>query len=63
MKTQYRDKFGQLLGWSVEDDSKIRIYNNHGQLLGWFDKTSNNTYSRFGQKIGSGNQITQLLNC
>jgi len=61
MTTRYHDKKGILIGWSVEQSNKIRIYDKHGICKGWYDKTFNTTYTEKGIRVGTENQITRLL--
>jgi hypothetical protein len=61
MRTYLRDGHNRLIGWTVEDSNRIRIFDDHSQLKGWYDKKQNATYDNQSRRVGTENQLTRLL--
>lgn len=63
MNETYKDSKGNTLGGSVDNTIIIKMINNKGVSLGWYDKKSNKTYNHKNQFVGTGNQLTRFFGC
>jgi hypothetical protein len=52
---------GETRGFITEFGNRAYLSDASGRNMGWYDKTQNKTYSSSGRYVGSGNQLTFLL--
>jgi hypothetical protein len=60
--TSLKDARGQTIGRIQQMGNQLVIYDRAGQRLGHYQESMNTTYDKRGQRFGSGNLLTMLLN-
>lgn len=62
MKTTIRDSRNQIKGYIEEGDSeRLRVYDKHNALAGWYSSNMDRTYDAHGTIVGYGDQRMILL--
>ncbi len=62
MQRNVKNRSGQLLGWTREDNSAQYAYDRKGKLLGWYNKKTDHTHDSRGRLLTtSGNVTTGLI--
>jgi hypothetical protein len=62
MQRNVKNRSGQLLGWTREDNSAQYAYDRKGKLLGWYNKKTDHTHDSRGRLLTtSGNAATGLI--
>jgi len=56
-----RDRVGTRLGTLIDDGREVVARNRDGTRLGHYNRTTNSTRDRHGNKIGEGNTVASLI--
>lgn len=62
MRTLIKDNKGATKGWTINTGYRIMGYNSKGQYVGYYLTNLDQTFNKSGQYIGSGNQLSFLIN-
>lgn len=60
-ETVIRDRIGTRLGSIIDDGREMVARNRVGTRLGHYDRGTNSTRDRLGNKIAEGNIVTSLV--
>lgn len=52
---------GQYIGYTTENSSGIRSYDNKGHSLGYYNKSANQTYTNKGHRTNFGDNSSGLI--
>jgi YD repeat-containing protein len=58
MQRNVKNRLGQLLGWTREDNRTQYAYDRQGRLLGWYNKQTDHTHDRGGRLLTTSGNIT-----
>jgi hypothetical protein len=61
MREILKDSHNMVVGYTQDEGNTISLFNHQGKKLGWYNKSSNQTFSASGAYKGSGNILTTLL--
>ncbi len=61
MQRNVKNRLGQLLGWTREDQGTEYAYNRSGKLLGWYNKKTNQTHDSRGRLLTTSGNVTSGL--
>ncbi len=62
MQRYIKNRQGQLLGWTSEDNSTEYVRDRRGKLLGWYNKRTDQTHDSKGRLLTTtGNVTTGLI--
>ncbi len=62
MERNVKNRFGQLLGWTRENQGTEYAYDRRGRLLGWYNNRTDQTHDSKGRLLTtSGNVAASLI--
>ena len=61
MEEVLKDKYGMILGRIRDNGRELVLYDKCGLILGRYEKDTNTTKDRLGNKVGTGNLLVALL--
>lgn len=62
MQRNVKNRFGQLLGWTRENQGTEYAYDRRGRLLGWYNNRTDQTHDSKGRLLTtSGNVAASLI--
>jgi len=62
MQRNVKNRFGQLLGWTRENQGTEYTYDRRGRLLGWYNNRTDQTHDSKGRLLTtSGNVAAGLI--
>ena len=63
MLNYIHDSQRRMIGWTqISSNGFTYLYNARGQMKGWYQPKSNQTFTQGGQLVGWDNQLMMLLN-
>ena len=61
MEEVLRDRFGYILGRIQDNGRELVARDKYGNICGRYEKDTNTTKDRLGNKVGTGNLLVALL--
>lgn len=61
MKMPVQDAGGKVIGYLLDNATRITAQDKSGQTLGWFDKNSEKTFDKSGKPLYSGDMTRALF--
>ena len=61
MEEVLRDRYGNILGRIEDNVRELIARGKYGNKCGTYDKSTNTTKDRLGNKVGTGNLLVALL--
>ena len=61
MEEVLRDRYGNMLGKIEDNGREMIVRNKFGNKCGTYEKSTNTTRDRYGNKVGTGNLLVALL--
>ena len=61
MRTNIFDSMNRIIGYTLDDGPRIRVFDGESHYKGYYEKASNKTFGEFGNYVGRGNLLMMLL--
>jgi YD repeat-containing protein len=61
MQRHIKNRSGQLLGWTNENQDTEYAYDRRGKLLGWYNKRTDHTHDSRGRLLTTAGNVTAGL--
>lgn len=59
--TPIKDSNGRIIGYQKVVGTKTQVFNEHAQMKGWYESTSNKTFDQSGKLVGFGDLSVSLI--
>lgn len=61
MEEVLKDKYGMILGKIRDNGTELVLYDKYGMILGKYEKNTNWTKDKYGNRVGTGNLLVAFL--